>query len=96
MRRTPKPPKSSQVGIEKTLLESALHLRGAFACRKETLMTPKFICDECFMPFVIHIKVSRKKTRKGVREQWLFSCPFCGKRYKAYDNKKTAEAEIIS
>ena len=55
-------------------------------------MTPKFICDDCFMPFVIHIKVARKKTRKGVREQWLFSCPFCGKRYKAYDNKKTAEA----
>lgn len=56
-------------------------------------MTPKFICDECFVPFVIHIKVSRKKTRRGVREQWLFSCPFCGKRYKAYDNKKTAEAD---
>ena len=72
-------------------------------------MTPKFICDDCFMSFVIHIKVSRKKTRKGVREQWLFSCPFCGKKYKAYDNrsrlaldnrdrlaldnKKTAEAD---
>ena len=64
-------------------------------------MTPKFICDDCFMPFVIRIKVSRKKTRKGVWEQWLFSCPFCGKRYKAYDNrdrlaldnKKTAEAD---
>ena len=41
-------------------------------------MTPKFICDECFVPFVIHIKVSRKKTRRGVQEQWLFSCPFCG------------------
>jgi len=56
-------------------------------------MTSKFICDDCFMHFAIHIKVTRKKTRKSVREQWLFSCPFCGKRYKAYDSRNTAEAD---
>lgn len=54
-------------------------------------MTPKFICNDCFMSFAIKINVTRKKTRKGVREQWTFDCPFCGRKYKAFDSRLAAE-----
>lgn len=86
----PKPPKSSQVGIEKTLLESALHLRGAFAWAERCVcmkiikegrkpdMTKRFECKRCGCIFEAD-EGEWFNTNKDYNDpRPSANCPFCG------------------